>query len=64
MVIFCVTGFTIVHGISLVNVIVVDIVPLEFMYLDNIGYLLGGSIVYYLGCYGFAAELATPQNRY
>ncbi len=37
--------------------------PLEFFYFNNIFYFMGGSSLYYLGTYGYGADVTTPDER-
>ncbi len=38
-------------------------VPLEFFYLDSFSNFLGGWALYYLGMYGYGADITTPEGR-
>ncbi len=41
----------------------IDILPLEFMYLENLFYFLGGFAVYYLGYYGMGNAITNQEER-
>ena len=37
--------------------------PLEFFYFDSLYALLGGHAIYYLGIYGYAADITNDNDR-
>ena len=36
---------------------------MEFFYMDNIFYFFGGASFFYLGTYGYGADVTTPDER-
>ena len=36
---------------------------MEFFYMDNIFYFFGGASLFYLGTYGYGADVTTPDER-
>ena len=57
-------GFMITFAIAIVNYSIVDKVPLGFLYLESVPYILGGYPIYYLGMYGFGASNVSLKSRY
>ena len=49
---------------SLVTCEFIRTVPVEFFYFDQVFYFFGGVSTYYLGVYGFGAEVSAPEERY
>ena len=37
--------------------------PLEFFYMDNVFYFFGGASLFYLGTYGYGADVTTADER-
>ena len=48
---------------SIVTASLIDVVPTEFFFFDQVFNFFGGTYVYYLGTYGFGAEVSTPEGR-
>jgi hypothetical protein len=45
--------FNFVYSFSMMNCALIDVVPLEFFYLENIGSFFGSYAVFYMGVYGY-----------
>ena len=48
---------------NIINYAFIEILPLEFFYLENIFHLFGGTPVYYLGYYAYGTIIAKPEER-
>ena len=54
--------FNFVYFFSMMNCALIDVVPLEFFYLENIGSFFGSYAVFYMGVYGYGT-LVTLFNK-
>ena len=54
----------VLEGVALlVNKVWFKELPVEALWLTNIYDILGGGAIWYLGVYGFAADITTPDER-
>jgi len=56
-------GLCISSIFSLLHVQLFDLLPIEFLYLENFYQYFGGSSLYYLGVYGYAADVTSEEER-
>ena len=47
----------------LINYIFIDVLPIEFFYIEPIWSFFGGKSVFYLGVYGFGTRISKPEDR-
>jgi MFS family permease len=63
IILFPIIGGVVTNLADMLNYALIDHVPMEFFYIDNIGALFGGYAVYYLGTYSYGTDAAAPKDR-
>ena len=56
-------GIVVTMLLNIVNCAFIDVLPIEFFYLDNTASFFGGFAVLYLGTYSLVTNVTTPEER-
>jgi MFS family permease len=63
LILFPLIGYLLNSLANIVNYAFIETFPVEFFYLNRIGYFFGGYAVYFLGTYSYGSTVAKPTER-